>query len=494
MSTYKHNARSYLDVYNQYKAKYPTQPDWLFSELAGLFDAGSELTNNIANDIMNPITKESAYSFGDRCAYSPIESDGGIVEMTITLNSAMAKTLTAGYQVGGISDVNGGMIIFELIANASSGGTDTIIADFKQKSTYTDLSFDSISSVIPYYEIRLNSYENILKDTFILKIDSVQWTQVDNFDNSISTDEHYKLIYQSNGKCRVRFGDGTFGKLPSNNDSVSATFAVTQGLQGALNAGKIIVNVGNDTDIKEVTNAASVIGSAAESITSIIENSQTNIRAKNIVWSVEDLNLSARQASSNVVKTYSVPSLGTATIYVVPSGGGSPSAGLKTTVSTYVQSKTQFGLMPIIVNDPNYQAENITATITVRPGFVQATVEDLTEFAMTLLSSAYDVQVIEYYKDYGIDKTRVDIINTLWAWSFTSDENPALEFIINKWVELLGSSDSREFGQPLEVGQIWIMGDSLYNFGLDIFSLTTPTTNQICDVDEIISTGTITIT
>lgn len=493
--SFKHSSRTYLDVYNALKKKYPKLPDWLFVEMSGLFDFQSELLNNIANDILSPVTKESAYHFANRCDYSPIEADGAIASITINLTGAMVKTLTAGYQVGGISSQTGNMVLYELIANASSGGTDTIIADFKQKQSFTNISLGNISNVKEYYEVPVSDYVKILADTFSLEVASIPWTKVDNFDNSISTDKHYKLIFQSNGKVVIQFGDGTRGLLPSNSDTVVASFSITDGILGQMSANEININVGGDGDISSVTNSAdSSGGNASESIKSIIRNSKANIRSKNIVWSIEDLEIQARQASSSVIKALGVGDLGSASIYIIPSGGGNPSAGLKTTVETYVESKTQFGLMPITILNPNYVSTNISATISIRTGYVQSTVEDLTEFAMTLVSCAYDNQVIEYYQDFGIDKCRTDIINILWAWAFTSSENDALEFIIEKWVELLGTREYRGFGQSLEVGNIWIMGDSLYAYGVDTFSLTAPVTNVTVTNTQIINTNVVTIT
>jgi hypothetical protein len=88
----------------------------------------------------------------------------------------------------------------------------------------------------------------------------------------------------------------------------------------------------------------------------------------------------------------------------------------------------------------------------------------------------------------------VDVINTVWAWNFTSDENAALQFIIDSWIDLLGDRPYREWGQDLEVGNLWIMGDNLYDYGVDVFSLTTPATNIVANDTTIINTGTVTVT
>lgn len=491
---YKHNSRSYFDVYNALVQAYPRKPTWLFKEMAGLFDFQSELMNRIATDILYPVTRESAYAFAALCDYDPVEADGATDTLTFTLNSAMAKTLAAGYQVSGISLSTGKMVYYELTAIGNSGGTSSIVVAAKQKRTYTNLSLFTIVDSEDFKDYPIDGYTKIIKDTISLSINGDTWTRVDYFDNSSSTDKHFMLIYQSSGKCRIRFGDGVTGAKPTINSVVYGTFAITQGLAGRMDAGTITINAGNDSDVASVTNAGSSGGNDSESIASIIRNARGSVRLRDVVWSQEDLEIAARASSSSVQKALGIPGTGAASIHIVPSGGGNPSAGLKTTVQTYVQALTQFGAMPITAVNPNYVTPNITASHTTRTGYTAATVKKLLEFALTLVSCAFDNQVIEYYIDNGIDMTRENVINVLWSWAFTDGQNNALEFIINKWVSMLGDREFREWGQTLEVGDLWVMGNSLYDYGLDIFSLTAPTTNPTVNADEIIDTGTLTVT
>ena len=491
---YKHNSRSYYDVYNALIQAYPRKPTWLFKEMAGLFDFQSELMNRIATDILYPLTRESAYAFSALCDYDPVEADGATDTLTFTLNSAMTKTLSTGYQVGGISLSTGKMVYFELTADGISGGGSTISVAAKQKKTYTSIALFTIDDSEDFKDYPVDGYTKIIKDSISLIIDGNTWTRVDYFDNSSSSDKHFMLVYQSSGKCRIRFGDGVTGAKPVINSVVYGTFSITQGLAGRMDAGTITINTGNDSDVASVTNAGSSGGNDSESIASIIRNARGSVRLRDVVWSQEDLEIAARASSSSVQKALGIPGTGSASIHIVPSGGGNPSAGLKTTVETYVQALTQFGAMPITAVNPNYVTPTITATHTTRTGYTAATVTDLLEFALTLVSCAFDNQIIEYYIDNGIDMTRTNVINILWSWAFTSLENTALEFIINKWVSMLGDREYREWGQTLEVGDLWVMGNSLYDYGVDIFSLTAPTTNPSVNADEIIDTGTLTVT
>lgn len=492
---YKHNARSYYDVYSALVSAYPKKPTWLFKEMSGLFDHSSELMNRIATDILYPVTREAGYAFAARCDYEPTEADGATVELTITLTGAMAKILATGYQVSGISPSTGNVVIYELTEDGNSGATDTITVDAKQKRTATSVALGQIVGSDDFADYPIDGYVKIIRNSISLTIASQTWTRVDDFDDSLATDRHFQLLYQSSGKSRIRFGDGTTGLKPTPGETIYGTFEVTEGQYGQMEAGDIVINTGGDTDISAITNAAdSTGGNDAESVASIIRNSRANVRLRNIVWSQEDLETAALQSSASIQKALGIPGIGFATIHIIPSGGGVPGGALLTSTETAVKALTQFGKMPITVLAPTYVAVNIAATITVRSGYTAATVEDLAEFALTMASSAIDNEIMEYYDDNGIDDCRVDKINTIWAWAFSEDENDALEYIILKWRDLLGTRDYREWGQTLEVGDLWIIGNSLYDYGVDVFSLTTPTSNTTATSAQIINTGTMAVT
>jgi|GEM_PF-2745062 hypothetical protein len=494
---FKHTSRSYYDAYNAFIAAYPNKPTWLFKENSGLLDFISELINRVATDILYPSTREAAYGFAHTCDYEPIEADGATTTLTITLSTAMPKTLAIGYQVGGVSTATGQNIVYELTAVGNSGGTATITVAAKQKRTYTNIAIGTIDSDKDFADFPIDGYLKIIKSSIYLTIEGQDWVRVDNFDDSDADDRHFTLIYQSSGKCRYGFGDGVNGLKPPLNSTVYGTFEVTNGLTGKAAAGEITENLGQDNDIIAITNTESAGGNDAESISSIIRNSRGNVRLRDAVWSQEDLESAARMASADVVKALgqpNTPDVGSATVIIVPEGGGVPGAPLKAIVDAYVTALTIFGVMPITVSDPTYVPQNINASFTCREGFDEDTVQNLLEFAMTMITCSFDNQILEYYDDNGIDMTRVNLINVLWSWAFTESENDALEFILDKWKELLGSREYREFGMSFELGQAWIMGESLYQFGVDVFDIISPITNTTIAADEIISTGTIIIT
>lgn len=494
VQVYPHTSRGYYDVYNALVNAYPNKPVWLWNELGALFDFSSELLNLVATDILDPFTRESAYAFAAKCDYSPVEADGATATVLFTLTSAMVKTLAAGYKIAAISSSTNQLVMFELTAPAFSGGTAYITASVKQQTSYVSINIGLVTSADGFFELPIDGYSNIIKNTVSLVINALTWTRVDNFDASTPTDKHFIMVYQSAGKARVCFGNGINGMLPPLNSAVYASFATTMGLLGVVSAAEISINVGGDTTIASLTNSAdSSGGNDSESVASIVRNARASIRLKNIIWTKEDLETAARASSSSVCKALGIPGLGTATIHVIPTGGGNPSAPLKIIVETYVEARTQFGALPVLVDNPLYSAINITATVTVLSGFTAATVRNLVEFGLTLVACAFDSQIIEYFDDNGVDACRIDVINSVWGWAFTSSENAALTVIINKWKDLLGNRDYREWGQTLEVGDLWIMGSCLTDYGVDVFTLTSPLVNQTVTAQQIIDAGTVTV-
>ena len=500
ISIFKHTARTFLDIFNAFKEAFPKKPDFLFKDIAGLFDLISDMINNAATDLLSPFTREGAFSRANLSSYDPIQANGATTPITITLNSPIAKVLPIGYQVSGLS-TSGTLNTFELTTAGDSGGTDTITAPVTQKKTITDRVIGTIPASAEFIEIPIDGFLNIIKTSISLTIAALTWTRVDNFDDSGSADRHFVLIFQSSGRVRILFGDGVNGEIPPATQEVTATFSVTNGLKGRMDVGEINLNTGGDTDIASVTNlAATDGGNNAESVSSIVRNSQKNARLRNAAFTVEDIELLARKADSSVIKALAIPGVGTASGQIVPSSGGQPSGALITTVTDFVRASTLFGLLPYNIVATDFKAVNIAFEYVVRSGFVASKVEDLLEFAMTIATSARDNMTLEDFDDNGIDSARTNIINVVYplsgTWGFVQADNDALTKIIESYRSTLDTGvPHRLFGATFEFGSIFIIGESLFDFGVRTFNATDPTGNVVTDnAEQIIDTGTLTPT
>lgn len=492
--------REYNDFLNFYKDKYPNLPDHLFKDVSWDLSDLSELINIISTDIMYPQSRFAAYAFASRCDYTPTEADGATCTLTITLKSAMAKTLPVGYKVSGTSSISGESVIYELTAIGDSGGTNTITVDAKQQITYTNKSLGSISGTADWSKYWINNYLNIIKDSVSLVIGGNTYTRVDNFDASGPTDRNFILYYNSDGRCLFELGDGITGAKPNNNDAIFATFAISMGTLGKVASGDLNVNLDNDSDILSITNTASNGGNDSETVNSIIRNSQANVRLRDGIFTVQDVVTYAVSKSSlaaKIVKAHAIPgtgsSLGTANVDIITNDLVNLTPTEKTNLDAEMKAATFFSVIPIYSQDPNYLNATINVRVSALVGYDATLVRNLCKFALQLTSSPIDNYVIDYYQTYGIDQTRTNVINVTFGHTFTSAENSALSFIIDEWILLLHGLDGREYGMKLELADLYNMVNELYDYGFDEMIIDSPVTNLYPTVDQIIK-GTVTVT
>ncbi len=108
-------------------------------------------------------------------------------------------------------------------AGASEG---TVAARHQETKTESDVSDGSAD-----YQTRM-TYGPYIEDSMEVEVDSVAWTQVDNFLDSDGTDEHFRVEADSQGIVTVIFGDGVNGKIPPAADPIDYTYAVGGGTAG----------------------------------------------------------------------------------------------------------------------------------------------------------------------------------------------------------------------------------------------------------------------
>lgn len=493
MNSYPLSKRTYSDIYNELKKKYPNKPDWVFVELARLYALKSDLTNIIANDIINPKTRRSAYMFAKKRSYEPVESDGATTSLTLTLKETMSKTLGKGYKVGGQSSVSGKFVYYELTSDASSGGTGSIAAQAKQKITHTQVNLGTIESNDDFLEFPLDGYSGIIKNSLSIWIDGVKWSRIDYLYEAEPSDKVFSVSYDDKGLLWLKFGDGVSGAKPDIQSVVTGSFECTEGLDGRVEAGDLTYNAGGDSDIISLTCTASSGGNDPESVAAIKRNAVKTYRLRDAVFTLEDCEQAALQASSNVVKAFAIRGDQTLTIYVVGAGGGEISADELTTISEYVQSYTAFEDETVLIYNALIQNQNIVGVAYPRSGYNGETIAQYVRFALFLASCPYDIQILDKYADSGVSVTR-ELINTLDEFDFSDDDEDAIKYIITKWEELLGDNPYRDWGQALSEGDLYALVKGLVPYGLQKFIMSNPTGDIDCATSSYIINGVVTVT
>jgi len=96
---------------------------------------------------------------------------------------------------------------------------------------------------------------NVIPEAVQVFVDSLEWTEVDNFLSSTSVDEHFTVEVDSDGIGTITFGDGTNGKVPpAGVNNVESTYRTDANLDGNVGANTITVNRTGVAFVKNVRN------------------------------------------------------------------------------------------------------------------------------------------------------------------------------------------------------------------------------------------------
>lgn len=208
--------------------------------------------------------------------------------------------------------------------------------------------------------------------------DANNFSQVDNFLNSSSSDYHYTITVDENDRATITFGNGVNGAVPIG--TITVTYKTGGGVVGNVDAGRINRIVGSFTDILSnpvsvtTTNPEDASGGAdRESNDSIRQRAPETLRVLNRAVAREDYEIAARQVAG-VSRALMLTSNEDETVdenagnlYVIATGGGAPSQALKDSVlAQFVGASAAFPrtlTFNVQVLDPIFLDTTVQATI-----------------------------------------------------------------------------------------------------------------------------------
>lgn len=216
------------------------------------------------------------------------------------------------------------------------------------------------------------------------------WTKVDNFLDSTATDKHYIVLVDEEDQATIRAGDGTLGAVPALGAAVAVDYKTGGGTTGNVEANTIVQvegsfsdSLGNSTSITSDNAAAATGGVARESVAEARVNAPASLRVLNRAIARTDWEDLARSVAGigralmlTKAEDTTIPEYGLGYLFLVPDGGGTPSAALKTEVEDYINDN-----FPIPLNftwqpeDPSYKTINIVAYVYLEPDATEAAVE-----------------------------------------------------------------------------------------------------------------------
>lgn len=366
------------------------------------------------------VRRESIIELARLIAYTLQGASAATVDVVFSIAVAAAGNVVV--PAGTIiKTVGGGSVVrFQTLTDATiiAGNltSNTVSAENSESYTNTftaegDPNEDFILSQIPF----LDSSQQF-------QVAGDVWTKVDDFLDSGSADKHYLVRVDENDQATIRTGDGTNGAIPSPGASVYCSYKVGGGEAGNVEADTITKieggpwydSLSNRVNLS-VNNAAQASGGAnRETVDEARYKAPKSLRVLNRAVSRTDFE-DVSEKVSGVARALMLTriedvtiELGRGRLYIVPDGGGNPSAQLKTDVRNYFTNNYPTMLtFDYDVLDPEYLSINIVAYVYLAADKSEATCE--TEALAELRSffsptqddgtANYDVDFGYYYKD-----------------------------------------------------------------------------------------------
>jgi len=329
--------------------------------------------------IVSVTQRKNMIALAKLLTYTPTSARAATADVDLTLAEVPANDviLPAGLIVR-TTDL-GDAVEFQLPANATivaGSNPPTVSALVGNSKGKTDI-FPSTS--LPNQVISLNGIPYIDDTANISATDGV-YTEVVNFLDSTSTDKHFIVVVDQQDQAEIRFGNGVNGAIPQG--TITILYKIGGGERGNVAAGSITIVEGTYLDVLSnpvtvtVGNSTAASGGAdRQGIESIRQLAPASLRVLNRTVAREDYEINSLLLPE-VSRSLMLTSNEDATIeenqgilYIVPTGGGLPSSGLKSTVLEQVTVTFPNTLTFVVfVQDPVYLPIDVAATVFLAQG------------------------------------------------------------------------------------------------------------------------------
>lgn len=200
------------------------------------------------------------------------------------------------------------------------------------------------------YSIFLND-QNIVDGSILLKIDGVDWDEVQTFVDSTNSDKHFRVFYNELGEAEILFGNGTYGQKPDKGLFFSAEYISGGGTIGNIQQDTlttVIQNVSNRT-ILQFRQFNATGGNDIWGLELLREQIIGRVRNQNRIVTPEDAATICKQLTW-VLKTYATASSNYIYIFVLPKDGTTLSVGQTSEIMDLVEPKLLMGYFPTVAS------------------------------------------------------------------------------------------------------------------------------------------------
>lgn len=335
--------------------------------------------------------------------------------------------------------------------------------------------------------------QDIILDTLVITINSVNWTLVDTLIESAGSDTHYRVFFDFDRNLTVQFGNGTFGVIPGAFD-ISATYAIGGGNESNINVvNGLNIYAGSDANIDGVSNPAALTGGAdIESTINAKRLAPVLLKARNRFITVTDGEALAQSYASIALAKVIENAYGvlTAKVVTIANGGGNPAAAIKTALQQYLIDRTILESIDVRVEDTTITTVNVTSAAKMLTGYTYSgDVENYFRIAWKLWLSEAGQEIQDDYLSNGITSA-ITLINTIFSESFNTTSQSDLDQI----TILLTESNffPRQIGDTLRESDAFAYLELVT--GIDYLTITAPFFPVVLADDEITTPGTLTLT
>jgi hypothetical protein len=439
------------------------QPMFFKTFIAGIFD----VLNNTLNACMNAITPSNWYSrtiaqdILQLLDYSLSWKQTSRVNLQVTIDpSATASssyTISKNNLIFSTQETTAKKKkIFEARNNLtfSIGTSVSSIEVFQQETKPTQIISKTNGSSFQRIDL---PEKDIIKETLIVTIDSVQYELVETFAYSSANDKHYKLYYRNDGTSFIELGgidnvtNNQFGFIPAAGLDVYVSFAVGGGSDSNVEANTIVEYLGNDPYFVSCINLFPARGGKNEE-TLLNASKIAPIRARSCEYLINESSAIALAKSFQDVYLASAKKSGLLEIncWIIPIGGGNPSSSLKNQVKEFLEKRSLLEEVNVNVLNPNYL--NIDVHVKIKPK-LNTNVNNIIRYSKLIICqriSENGEYVKEIYLSSGIESAISEInylYNSLTGITYNSNDYVEAEKIIS-------NTRNTEFGRNFLINDI----------------------------------------
>lgn len=335
--------------------------------------------------------------------------------------------------------------------------------------------------------------QNIILETLVITINSVNWTRVDTLIDSSGSDTHYRTFFDFDGNATIQFGNGTYGAVPGAFD-VSATYATGGGAESNISTvDGLNIYAGSDSNINGVSNPAALTGGAA------VENTENAKRLGPALLKARNRFVTASDGES-LATGYSGISLAkvnenefgvlSAQVICIANGGGNPAGAVKTALQAYLIDRTVLESIDVRVEDTTITSTNVTSAAKMRSGYTYTgDIENYFRLAWKLWLSETGYQIQLDYLANGT-ASAITLINTIFSESFSATNQADFDQITILLQEV--NFTPRAIGEDIRESDTFAYIENVT--GIDYLTITVPAFPIVLGDSEITTDGVLTLT